>query len=148
MTVRDCSLIVRSSCTSSDFARLCGSSDRLIPSPGPGESGGAGGVTCRGSRGDQSGTGRTPGRKTQTHQGQNQARASLLLFSLRRLTDFDLHSQPFFHKQDILREGLSLEHQGVCLSGRGGRGASVRRHNFPKFEVALCLGLCRPQHFQ
>lgn len=71
-----------------------------IPGLGTGESSGAGGLTCRGNRADQSGTGRTPGWKTQTHWGPAQAWASLLRCSLYVLclTDFGLHSQLFFHK--------------------------------------------------
>lgn len=117
--VQNCSLIPR--CSLSSVSQNWLPSRHVIPSSGSSESSGAGGLTWRGNRDDPSGTGRTPGWKTQTPRGSAQAWTSLLvsLYAL-CLNDFGLHSQLIFYYFSI-RCRLSLEH----LSLGGDCGAEV-----------------------
>lgn len=83
-----CGRVCRLSFTSQNSLRSLALRSPTITSRGtPSESCRAGRLTCAGSRGDRSGTGRTPGWKTQVRSG-------LAVFSL-CLTDFGPLLQPF-----------------------------------------------------
>lgn len=98
-----CSHVVGSSISQSSLRSPALHQSACIPCSGTGESSGAGGVTCRGSRGDDQEQEEPRGGKTQTHRGPAQVSGVFSLYALSHWLWPTFTTLLGFHKQENLR---------------------------------------------